>query len=177
MNTRRPGRRSEDYGDPVDRQSRDPFYGSFGSRDERGVGAFGENPYGYYGQYRYGRDSDRAPAGVEELDLSSGVDINAGIELCAGDDVTGARMKLRSRRPPKGYRRSDERLRDDVYQRLLEAHEVDVSDVSFDVRDGIVTLEGSVPQRRMRYVLEDLVAQCPGVRDVENRITVQLVAK
>jgi Predicted periplasmic or secreted lipoprotein len=112
---------------------------------------------------------------VEELDLGSGVDINAGIELSAGDDVTGRRMRLRSRRPPKGYRRSDERLRDDVYQRLVQAQDVDVSDVSFDVRDGVVTLEGSVPQRHVRFVLEDLVARCPGVRDVHNRM--QLVAK
>ena len=89
MNTRRPGRQSTDYGDTVDRQSRDPYYGAFGSREERGVGAFGENPYGYYGQYRYGCDSDRAPCGVEELDVGSGIDLNAGIELTAGDDVTG----------------------------------------------------------------------------------------
>ena len=33
--------------------------------------------------------------------------------------------------------------------------------------------EGSVPERRMRYLIEDLAAAHPAVHDVDNRITVR----
>ncbi len=41
------------------------------------------------------------------------------------------------------------------------------------VKDAKVTLEGSVPDRRMKHAIEDLADQCPGVQDVDNRIRVQ----
>lgn len=77
------------------------------------------------------------------------------------------------RRGPKGYQRSDERIREEVCERLAGAEYVDVSDVSVDVREGKVTLEGTVPQRRMKHWIEDIVDAVYGVQDVENRIRVR----
>ena len=75
-------------------------------------------------------------------------------------------------RPPRAYKRSDERVREDVYERLSQAG-VDASEVVVDVRDGRVTLSGTVPDRWMKHHIEDLADNCSGVQDVENQIRVQ----
>jgi osmotically-inducible protein OsmY len=69
--------------------------------------------------------------------------------------------------------RSDERLREDISERLMEAREIDSSDVTVKVSAAKVELEGSVPERRMKHAIEDLVDACPGVQDIENRIRVR----
>lgn len=48
-----------------------------------------------------------------------------------------------------------------------------MGEVSVDVKDGVVTLEGHVPQRRMKHTIEDIAAAVSGVHDVHNRIRVQ----
>ena len=78
-----------------------------------------------------------------------------------------------ARRGPKGYVRSDERLKEDLSERLLLAHDLDVSDVTVDVQEGKVTLTGTVPARFMKHRIEDLADACPGVRDIDNRIRVE----
>lgn len=40
------------------------------------------------------------------------------------------------------------------------------------MRDGKVTLEGTVPERRMKLAIEDIAADCYGVTEVEKRIRV-----
>lgn len=76
---------------------------------------------------------------------------------------------------PKGYRRSDERIREDICERLWDEPRIDVGDVSVAVQDGVVTLEGSVPERRMKHVIEDIAAGCRGVEEVENRVHVSRI--
>ena len=78
-----------------------------------------------------------------------------------------------ARRGPKGYVRSDERIKEDLSERLLRSHELDVSDVTVDVQDGKVTLTGTVPERFMKHRIEDLADACPGVRDIDNRMRVR----
>ena len=55
----------------------------------------------------------------------------------------------------------------------MMADSIDSSEVSVVVKDAKVTLEGTVPNRRMKHAIEDLTDQCPGVQDVDNRIRVQ----
>ncbi|AOJ65677.1 hypothetical protein WJ32_24835 [Burkholderia ubonensis] len=81
----------------------------------------------------------------------------------------------RWRRGPKGYTRSDERIREDVCERLARALGIDVSDVSVNVQDGRVELDGTVPARWMRHGIEDIADSCMYVRDVENRVKVRRV--
>lgn len=78
--------------------------------------------------------------------------------------------RVRHARGPKGRWRSDQRILDDVAERFACSEHADASDVSVEVRDGVVILEGTVPQRHMRWTLEDLAAEVLGVIDVENRI-------
>ena len=76
-------------------------------------------------------------------------------------------------RGPKGYQRSDERLKEDISERLMSmGHYVDASEVSIEVKDGNVTLEGTVPERRMKHAIEDVADECMGVKDIDNRIRV-----
>jgi hypothetical protein len=79
---------------------------------------------------------------------------------------------VQRRTGPKGYKRSDDRIREDLCEHLMDISEIDVSDVSIDVHDGHVTLEGTVPQRGMKYDIEDIAATTLGVTDVENNIRV-----
>jgi osmotically-inducible protein OsmY len=76
------------------------------------------------------------------------------------------------KRGPKGYQRSDERLREDISERLMMSSSVDSSEVTVSVSSGKVTLEGTVPDRYMKHYIEDLVDACPGVQDIDNRIRV-----
>jgi hypothetical protein len=75
-------------------------------------------------------------------------------------------------RGPKGYRRSDERINEDLFVLLARTADVDVREVSLRVQQGEVTLDGEVPERAMKYRIEDVVAECPGVVRVDNRIRV-----
>lgn len=74
---------------------------------------------------------------------------------------------------PKGYRRSDERIREEVSDRLTANDELDASGIEVQVRDCEVTLTGTVEDRWMKRLAEDLAERVMGVRDVMNQIRVQ----
>ncbi len=76
-------------------------------------------------------------------------------------------------RGPKGYERSDERLREIICERLTDEPSVDASDVSIEVKDKVVKLTGHVSDRRTKYEIEDLVEHCGGVKDIDNQIRVR----
>lgn len=71
---------------------------------------------------------------------------------------------------PKGYKRSDDRIREDVCDRLSDDDELDASEITVSVKDGEVTLEGSVTDRRSKQRAEDLAESVGGVRDVDNKL-------
>ncbi len=73
---------------------------------------------------------------------------------------------------PKGYTRSDERLREDISERLMQAYDIDSSEVTVQVQGGKVVLDGTVPSRHMKHAIEDIADGAPGVQDVDNRIRV-----
>lgn len=74
---------------------------------------------------------------------------------------------------PKGYKRSDERIREDVSEALYKDHHVDASDIEVSVSNGEVTLTGTVTDRRMKRIAEDCVESVSGVEDVRNELRVQ----
>ena len=76
-------------------------------------------------------------------------------------------------RGPKGYRRSDERIREDVCEMLTRDPSIDASDIEVAVKEGEVTLTGNVSDRRMKHLAEDCAERCSGVRDVTNNIRVR----
>jgi hypothetical protein len=74
------------------------------------------------------------------------------------------------RTPARNYQRSDERIRDDVYERLMEHPYIDTTDVEVSVSHGEVTLEGTVPDRWEKRLAEDLTESVFGVTEVHNRL-------
>ncbi|HVE65968.1 MAG TPA: BON domain-containing protein [Thermoanaerobaculia bacterium] len=89
---------------------------------------------------------------------------------------TPGRTSTRGRftgRGPKGYTRSDERIRENVSDRLEQHGEIDASEIEVRVSNGEVTLEGTVEDRWMKRMAEDLVEECPGVKQVNNRIRIE----
>ena len=76
-------------------------------------------------------------------------------------------------RGPKDYRRTDERILEDISERLWDDDYIDASDVTVEVKDGEVTLRGNVDQRRVKHRIEDIADACGGVKDVHNEIRVQ----
>ena len=74
---------------------------------------------------------------------------------------------------PKGYRRSDERIHEEVSDRLMTHPDVDASDIEVVVSEGIVTLEGSVEDRHQKRIAEFIAEDVVGVDDVRNQLTVR----
>lgn len=76
-------------------------------------------------------------------------------------------------RGPKGYTRSDDRIREDVSDRLEQHGDIDASEIVVMVEAAEVTLEGTVPDRRTKRMAEDLAEDSPGVKQVHNRLRIQ----
>ncbi|HEY4218283.1 MAG TPA: BON domain-containing protein [Gemmatimonadaceae bacterium] len=76
-------------------------------------------------------------------------------------------------RGPRGYRRSDDRIRESICDRLTVSEAVDASDMEVGVHDGIVTLSGSVEDRPQKRMAEWVAEDEPGVNDVENRLEIR----
>ena len=74
---------------------------------------------------------------------------------------------------PKGYARTDERIKEDVNERLTDESTVDASEIEVDVRNGEVFLKGTVNSRQEKRRAEDVVESISGVKNVENHIKVQ----
>ena len=79
----------------------------------------------------------------------------------------------RAFRAPKGYQRSDERIREDVSERLAEQRWVDPSDIEVSVAQGEVTLAGTVRSRDEKFHAEEVAAAVRGVADVQNRLRIR----
>jgi hypothetical protein len=74
---------------------------------------------------------------------------------------------------PKGYRRSDERIREDVSDRLMTHPDVDASDIEVHVDNGIITLTGSVADRHQKRIADYIAEDIVGVDDVHNELKVR----
>jgi len=76
-------------------------------------------------------------------------------------------------RGPKNYTRSDERIREDVCDRLCDDPVIDASDIDVKVAAGEVTLTGQVASRDERRRAEDCVEAISGIKHVQNNLRVR----
>jgi len=58
------------------------------------------------------------------------------------------------------------------YERLTDDPYVDASDVTVEVKDGAVTLAGSVTDRRMKHRIEDIAWDRASGKDIRNEVRV-----
>ena len=73
---------------------------------------------------------------------------------------------------PKGYTRSDERIREEVCEYLTDDPHIDASHIEVGVKDGEVLLGGSVSSRADKRHAEDLAEHAMGVKDVQNNLRI-----
>ncbi|CAO3440405.1 hypothetical protein [Azospirillum endophyticum] len=73
---------------------------------------------------------------------------------------------------PRNYRRSDERILEDINERLTDDHHIDASDIGVTLEGGEVTLSGTVADRTARRRAEDIAESVSGVGHVQNDLRV-----
>jgi len=73
-------------------------------------------------------------------------------------------------RGPQGYKRSDNRIMEDINEAMTRDHDLDASNISVEVKDGEVILKGTVSDRESKRRAEEIAESCSGVRDVQNQI-------
>jgi len=92
------------------------------------------------------------------------------------NDATGSFGEVRrgehQGRGPKGYQRSDERIREDINERLTDDPMIDASEIEVQVQNREVTLTGTVRDRNERRRAEDLAESVSGVAHVQNNLRV-----
>ncbi len=84
----------------------------------------------------------------------------------------GVSGKSRFGKGPRGYRRTDDRIYEEVCVALMNDPTVDASEIGVKVHDGIVTLEGHAHGRTEKRIAEMISVEIPGVLDVRNDIRI-----
>ena len=74
---------------------------------------------------------------------------------------------------PKGWRRLDENIYEDVCETLSRSEFVDASDIEVKVEKGCVYLRGSVDNRQMKRQAELDIESISGIEDVQNQLTIK----
>lgn len=157
------GQRGRPWSDP--RRSSSDF-------DARPFGDTSESPR-FFGTGNYAEGGAHYTGGYDQRGDQSGYSRgDYDYDRHAGQQPRRGPLQRTFKRGPKGYQRSDDRLREDISERLMMAENVDSSDVTVTVVAGKVTLEGTVPDRYTKHYIEDLTDECPGVQDIDNRIRV-----
>jgi hypothetical protein len=126
-----------------------------GVRGAEGGGGYGRGFFGTAYSLYAGRPEHEQHGRFERLGHS------------LGEDPARRRMG----RGPKGYRRSDERVHEDVCERIARSG-VNADEVEVRVENGDVTLSGTVRSREEKRYLEDLCEDVFGVNDVHNQTRV-----
>jgi hypothetical protein len=135
---------------------------------------FGRSPYGSQSGYarNYGRSRDERGGARERFaEERYGREPEYGYGF--GEGAYKREVGEFRGRGPRGYERSDDRLREIICERLTDEPSIDASDVSIEVKDKVVKLTGQVADRRTKYEIEDLVEHCGGVKDIDNQIRVR----
>ena len=73
---------------------------------------------------------------------------------------------------PKGYRRSDARILEEVQEALSRDGSVDASEIDVSINNGEVTLTGTVASKQQKRDAEDCAEDVSGVTDVHNQLRV-----
>lgn len=165
---------SEDYG------GRDFYAGRGGvAGGMRSSGTYRPS-YGvsrWFGDDYYRRDRDRQSDYGEwrAYGEQRGFLERAGDEIASwfGDEDAARRREMDHRgRGPSDYTRSDERIREDVNDRLTDDPSVDATGISVSVSGCEVTLDGTVPDRWAKRRAEDVSERVSGVKHVQNNLRV-----
>lgn len=121
----------------------------------------------YPGNWQGGRNEDRSWWDRATDEVSSWF----------GDEDAERRREMDARnshygRGPRDYTRSDERIREDINDRLTDDWYLDASSITVAVSGGEVTLTGTVNRREDKRRAEDLAEAVSGVKHVQNNLRI-----
>jgi osmotically-inducible protein OsmY len=135
-------------------------------RREARDGAYGDhNPYQAFGPGRPTHHEERTWFDRARDEVSSWMGDQDALHRREADGAHRGRG-------PKGYRRSDERIREDVSDRLTDDSWLDAHGVEVAVSNADVTLSGTVRSREDKKRAEALAESVSGVDNVQNNLRV-----
>jgi hypothetical protein len=76
-------------------------------------------------------------------------------------------------RGPRGYTRPDARIIEDINEALTYSPHIDATDIEVRVDQGDVTVSGTVDDRYIKRLVENIIEDVSGVRDVHNQLRVE----
>lgn len=162
-----------DYSAVHDRGFNDRWQESYGPHAGRGQSSYRDPSSERYANESYGafpRGREQGTHGAywspERTDFS---DFGRGGEMSTYN--AGSTGSFRGR-GPKGYRRSDERIREDVCECLTDDERIDATNIDVQVKECEVTLTGTVNSREEKRRAEDLIDRLSGVKDINNNLRV-----
>jgi osmotically-inducible protein OsmY len=176
--------RQQDYRSRANLDERERNYGAsrYDNPADRGFQSFTSEDQGGRDFVRGGRRSYGASSGgygyrsdYRERDERGFLD-KAGDEIASwfGDEDAARRREMDHRgRGPSNYTRSDERILEDACDNLTDDWQVDARNIQVTVKDGEVTLDGTVDDRSAKRRAEDCVDAISGVKHVQNNLRVQ----
>ncbi len=149
-------------------------WGTFGNRPEferenewRGGHATSEWDQGASGEWEPGRRESSFGR------YGAGMGGYGGLGSYGGGMGTYAPRGQFAGRGPKNWQRSDERIKDDVSERLSDHPDIDASEIEVTVKSAEVTLSGMVDHRDAKRLAEDIAQNVSGVKDIHNQIRVE----
>lgn len=169
---------SNDYMDEWDRETpRASYYDRDVRRSDYRTDDYGQGDYSLAGdrvgrqrfdrptQRRYGpsrayRGSDFSDAGFYD-DTSFDT-----------DEQRFTSRGLHSGKGPKGWRRSDESIKEEACEALADDSYIDASEIEVHVKDGVIHLKGEVDERKVKRRAESCIENLSGVQDVINELRI-----
>jgi osmotically-inducible protein OsmY len=141
--------------------------GRWGRTDRR----YDAAPYGFGAGY--GREGSRG-GGRDWLDrtqdeVASWFGAHGAQRRRQWDEIRGRHGGI----GPRGYKRSEDRVREDVSDRLTDDPWLDASEIEVEVRGDEVTLNGHVSTRQDKRRAEDMALAVSGVAEVQNNLRVR----
>ncbi len=184
----------QDYGQRRYQVGQGNYYGQGGQSESdyaQSNQGSGQSTYGQRGSGR-GRFGQDVGSGAYGFGQSGGSEGGQGLSGESGqnqdDDARGGwnqgvrrgsegqraqGMGAHRGKGPKGYTRSDERIKEDVSDRMTDDAHIDAAEIVIEVSSGEVTLSGTVSDRNQRRRAEDCIEQIPGVKHVQNNLRVK----
>jgi osmotically-inducible protein OsmY len=151
------------YGEPNYSYGQPSYGQDFGSSGTSNYGRSG------YGQRGYGRESEYSRSGSSFGEYGQQYGQPSGqFGSRGGSQGQG----MHRGKGPKNFQRSDERVKELLCERLHDDPDIDASEITVNVQNGRITLEGTVDSRRTKMAVEDVAEQI-GVQDVQNNLRVQ----
>jgi len=163
------------------------FDGRMGDRgDEFGYGSEGRGRGQYSGGGQSGYGSSESEGWGGRMSSQSGYGGSSsssqrgrwtqdwgGAQQSYSQQGYGRSQGIHAGRGPQGYKRSDDRITEDINEALTQDGDLDATNITVETKNGEVTLKGTVSDREDKRRAEDLAEQCSGVKDVQNQIRVK----